>query len=318
MNDFTLFILIAVYLVIVELVVNYCVSKNQFNRINNWILIFLGLFLPLVAIVLIHSINRKPLVINGGEENSSNGSSQESSRREQTGFNKVDNSMQVEDKETTVDESCSKQEKVKTNTNPGVKDYHEENTNTLGNVVLPEREGNLLYVNYKCLFEESTENYPVIRIPHEGCVIRSFREGRRNIRGFTEEFFQHSLDVLFSDKLMILGNINLPVDDNVQPFEPDIAILDLKNGTNMRLDIEIDEPYAGLSREPIHTIGEDEKRDNWFITRGWVVIRFTEHQIWTQKNQCIKTIASIINAIVPDIQIPVNLNDIPELKPEDF
>ena len=69
------------------------------------------------------------------------------------------------------------------------------------------------------------------------------------------------------------------------PYEPDIVLKDRSN-KHILIDIEIDEPYDLSSRVPTHCLGRDNKRDDFFSRRGWVVVRFTEYQIVTQINEC--------------------------------
>ncbi len=66
-------------------------------------------------------------------------------------------------------------------------------------------------------------------------------------------------------------------------YEPDISLLNEKDGINIFLDIEIDEPYEGINdiknRKPTHFRFADINRNNEFKNRGWIVIRFAEIQI---------------------------------------
>ena len=69
--------------------------------------------------------------------------------------------------------------------------------------------------------------------------------------------------------------------------------------SGLQIDIEVDEPYAGISKEPIHYQGQDAQRNKYFTERGWVVVRFAEQQIVEQPILCCQFLAQIIAQIVP-------------------
>src|SRR5690606_28222357 len=102
-----------------------------------------------------------------------------------------------------------------------------------------------------------------------------------------------------------------------RPYEPDIAMIDIIN-SNLRIDIEIDEPYAGITRQPTHCENEDVVRDMYFTDRGWLVIRFSEYQVHTQELECLRFIADVIKLVNPKYTIPDNLKNILKIKDEKF
>jgi hypothetical protein len=161
----------------------------------------------------------------------------------------------------------------------------------------------VVFVNYEFLNVETTNSYPVSKFPKKGTVVRSYRLGNTKRRGFKEESFQKSIEQYFGKDFTVIGNARLNTGKETRPFEPDIAIIDNSNITNLRIDIEIDEPYAGISRQPTHCKGEDISRDNYFIDRGWVVIRFTEYQVHLQENDCLRFIAEKIKLAIPKYNI---------------
>lgn len=164
----------------------------------------------------------------------------------------------------------------------------------------------VFFVNYDFLKVQSTNSYPVFRFPKKGTVVRSYRLGNTKRRGFKEESFQKSIEQYFGKDFAVLGNARLNTGKETRPFEPDIAILD-KSNANLRLDIEIDEPYAGITRQPTHCIGEDVNRDIYFVDRGWVVVRFSEYQVHLQEIDCLRFIAETIKLAIPNYDIPNQL-----------
>jgi hypothetical protein len=165
-------------------------------------------------------------------------------------------------------------------------------------------------VNYDILKAETTNFYPVFRFPKKGTVVRSYRLGNTKRRGFKEESFQKSIEQYFGKDFTILGNARLNTGKETRPFEPDIAIID-KSNANIRIDIEIDEPYAGVSRQPTHCKGEDVNRDIYFVDRGWIVIRFSEYQVHLQEKDCLRFIAETIKSAIPNYEIPNTLANQP-------
>ena len=163
------------------------------------------------------------------------------------------------------------------------------------------------FVNYDLNYTESETDFPILKIPVKKCVIRSHRVGSTKRRGFKEDSFQKAIEYFFAENFEISGNIRLNTGQKTRPFEPDIAIISHATD-NIRIDIEIDEPYAGISRQPTHCIGDDVKRDNYFKDRGWIVIRFSEYQVHMQEKECLKYIGNIISVINPSYKLPFELN----------
>jgi very-short-patch-repair endonuclease len=175
--------------------------------------------------------------------------------------------------------------------------------------------GEVVFVNYDISKVQTPNSYPIFRFPKKGTVVRSFRFGNTKRRGFKEESFQKSLELYFGKTFTILGNARLNTGKETRPFEPDIAIID-KSNSNLRIDIEIDEPYAGITRQPTHCKGEDVNRDIYFVDRGWIVIRFSEYQVHLQEKDCLRYIAETIKSAIPNYEIPSQLLNQPSLQVE--
>lgn len=171
------------------------------------------------------------------------------------------------------------------------------------------------YVNYNLKLSESETDFPILKIPNQKCVVRSHRFGSTKRRGFKEASFQKAIEYFFSNNFEISGNTRLNTGKRTRPFEPDIAMLG-KSKENIRIDIEIDEPYAGITRQPTHCIGDDINRDNYFKDRGWIVVRFSEYQIHTQEKECLKYIAEIISSINSSFDVPTELKSTPKISIE--
>lgn len=170
-------------------------------------------------------------------------------------------------------------------------------------------------VNYSLDISESETNFPILKIPNYKCVVRTHRFGSTKRRGFKEASFQQAIEYFFSENFDISGNTRLNTGKSTRPFEPDIAIIG-KSEENIRIDIEIDEPYAGITRQPTHCLGDDINRDNYFKDRGWIVIRFSEYQVHTQEKECLKFIANLLSKINSKYAIPNELKSYAQLDKE--
>lgn len=173
-----------------------------------------------------------------------------------------------------------------------------------------------LFINYKLDLPESKDSFAVLRFPKMGCVVRTHRYGNTKRRGFKENVFQNSIEKYFGKLFEISGNVRLNTGKETRPFEPDIAIIEKGDTYNLRIDIEIDEPYAGLTRQPTHCKGDDLMRDSYFVDRGWIVIRFSEFQVHTQELECLKLIAQVIKKVDSSYSIPSDLESVSNLKVE--
>jgi very-short-patch-repair endonuclease len=102
--------------------------------------------------------------------------------------------------------------------------------------------------------------------------------------GRSETYFDYKLDKYFR------GFIRRSV--NIGRFKPDYIFCDA--GRKIYIDIEIDEPYVLIKNIPIHYKGYDDKRNSYFLSKGWDVIRFTEEQVANYPNACCKFISTHI------------------------
>lgn len=174
------------------------------------------------------------------------------------------------------------------------------------------------YVDYiSSHFAQDSGNwkYPVVKFPKYGNIVFPYRRRSISRRGFCEEGFQNYLHNIFNDcDLLILEDCSIHPTENNRPFEPDIAII-CKQRPSIRIDIEIDEPYAGITRNPIHYIGSgDDFRDALLNNIGWLVIRFTEYQVFSNPKGCAALIAQVLHNIQPSLALPIALlsDHIPE------
>lgn len=153
-------------------------------------------------------------------------------------------------------------------------------------------------------------NYPYVIMPSKsGCVIKFPQKGRTGRKGYKEDDFLQYIRKYFKETFEIYDDRYVLTKKN--RYEPDISLLNEKNGINIFLDIEIDKPYEGINdiknRKPTHFRFADVNRNNEFKNRGWIVVRFAEIQIHQNPDGCCRFIADVIKSIYPQFNIPLGL-----------
>jgi Protein of unknown function (DUF559) len=130
-------------------------------------------------------------------------------------------------------------------------------------------------------------------------LTRSNKESSAQV-GQSEARFLAQMQKILPGKISF-GHVYLPQGYN-HPYSADIEII-LPCG--LGIQVEIDEPYVGKSREPHHCLDNDKdtKRDRYFLEIGWIVIRFSEKQIVTNPNGCCGTIARLIFQLTRDPKV---------------
>lgn len=186
----------------------------------------------------------------------------------------------------------------------------------------PEEQSQPKYIGYNPIniFEQTEPyNFPYVIMPKPGCIIKFPRKGRTGRKGFKEDDFESYVTKYFSNVFKIYDDRFITVKGNCKPYEPDITFTDEKNGVNIFLDIEIDEPYEGINdialRKATHFQYLDTNRNNAFKKRGWIVIRFAEIQVHQEPLQCCLFVADVIKSINSRFEIPYDLLNVIEVKP---
>jgi len=154
--------------------------------------------------------------------------------------------------------------------------------------------------------------------------LEEYRNFDKIKRGLTEDFFLKKLKNNFP--LNIYTGLVIKEFFGRKTFVPDFVFID--ESKNIFIDIEIDEPYFtdqdssnSTETSPIHYVGADDERDNYFLQNGWIVIRFSEEQIVKYPNRCQKEIAKIIFQLTDDysyLWIFSNTKDLKTMKQWDY
>jgi hypothetical protein len=147
-------------------------------------------------------------------------------------------------------------------------------------------------------FQQNTspKYFPIVKMPPSGSLVKYPSLGRRKAKGISEDGFHRELLAFF--KAGIKRNFSLKFEGAKYDYEPDFTFL--HQDCNLFVDIEIDEPYSGNSRKPMHFEGSyDIDRDEYFNKNGWVVIRFAEEQVVRHPQACCQYVGRVLNALIP-------------------
>jgi hypothetical protein len=140
-------------------------------------------------------------------------------------------------------------------------------------------------------------------IPHNG-------DNSRAQQGQSEARFGRFLKKYFSGK--IYAGLTLFIPGYEYPYTPDFAYINSSIG--LFIDIEIDEPYVYTTGQETHCLNcwKEQRRNNFFLDKGWLVVRFAEEQVVQWPLSCCKVIANTINRVTGET-IPAELANEPHL-----
>jgi very-short-patch-repair endonuclease len=115
-------------------------------------------------------------------------------------------------------------------------------------------------------------------------------------KGASHDFFKRFLAQRFNDSILESASINLHrypsyIQNDFNLYVTDFAYID--KYTNLKICIEIDEPYELKTKKPIHL--NDRDRNAFFTQNNWVVIRFAEEQVVLYPELCCDYIREIIH-----------------------
>ena len=132
--------------------------------------------------------------------------------------------------------------------------------------------------------------------------------------GAAEARFGDHLERYFPDKIQTGLKVQNPSYSEGYHYTPDFAYID--RHLNLYIDIEIDEPYNAKG-EPIHFVGlkKQQTRDEHFLSRGWIVIRFSEEQVVRWPQTCCKNITKTIAQVMEDSSMLNQFANVPDLQP---
>lgn len=127
--------------------------------------------------------------------------------------------------------------------------------------------------------------------PHDG-------ENSKAQEGFSEAKFYAHLNHHFKGK--VHRGLTSRIPNYEYPYSLDFTYID--RSLSLYIDIEVDEPYVHKTGEPTHFDGatKDARRNNHFLAKNWLVIRFAEEQVARYPKGCCKAIAQLIAEVIGD------------------
>ena len=137
-------------------------------------------------------------------------------------------------------------------------------------------------------------------------------------KGMSESYFLSYLQKWFCYPWRIIEHCQF----QGERYTPTADFILINDDFKLGIDLEIDEPYTIKESMPIHLV-EDRKyiiRDKFFLTLGYIVIRFAEYQIAKYPDYCCLHIVRVLNQFL-DRELKISIpqaTEIQPLKPQDW
>ena len=144
--------------------------------------------------------------------------------------------------------------------------------------------------------------YPLISFPEQGTITYPFRRHPLVKPGTLELQFAHELTAKLPAGVECIMNACIITTDKQPPYYPDLVLV-VADKPEVRIDVEIDEPYVAATREPIHYVScGDMFRDHLLNRHGWTVVRLAAQQIEQETSICVDFLVELVTAMVADMQ----------------
>ncbi len=201
---------------------------------------------------------------------------------------------------TTYPQRKQKYNNEATDYDKKLKDYEERKRQHEQEVIAVRSPERIAAFQYNKLLEVLSQT-----VPHDG-------NGSTATKNPEEIKFRNYLNTYFPSN--IHTGLTLRIPDFQHPYTPDFAYID--RVLNLYIDVELDEPYVYHTGLPTHFLraSKDTRRNNFFINKGWVVIRFSEEQVVCHPHSCCKTIAQQIAEITGDDLVLSQFTNVQNLK----
>ena len=141
-------------------------------------------------------------------------------------------------------------------------------------------------------------------------MLYPFREDCRHEVSRLKARFCQWLGEQMPEEVTFRNDVGICVSDQLPLICPDLVIL-MEGRPEVRIAVEIDEPFDVCTREPQHylTCGDDYL-DNLMTRLGWTVVRFAERQVWNHHQACADYLTALLKTLVPNLECP-QLSDKP-------
>lgn len=131
-------------------------------------------------------------------------------------------------------------------------------------------------------------------------------------QGVSEKEFMQDLQCYFPT---VMQGLEFKIPRSKKRYSADFIIV--HHSSEIGIDVEVDEPYAGISKKPTHCWDDDSdyRRNQLFNEWGWIVVRFTEKQVVQAPLSCCKFIAQVIWEVTGERSYLELLESQPDLLP---
>ena len=145
------------------------------------------------------------------------------------------------------------------------------------------------------------EIYPLLRFPERGTILYPFRRHPLVVPGSLEQSFARELSAKLPAGVECLLNACIITTDKQPPYYPDLVLV-VAGRPEIRIDVEIDEPYRKSTREPIHYLScGDVFRDHLLNRHGWTVVRLAAQQICQEPSICADYLVELVACMMADM-----------------
>lgn len=158
--------------------------------------------------------------------------------------------------------------------------------------------------------------YPKVSFCDKGIVLYPYRRRLSPLSGHLEKTFMQQLKQWLPKEIRVVDDVCVYFSEGLPPLSPDIALF-VEGHPEIRIDVEIDEPYEATTRKPIHylTCG-DVFRDALMNRHGWTVVRFAVCQVRKEAMGCADYLSMVISQLIAGEEgaemKPDNLTSIPQ------
>ena len=140
--------------------------------------------------------------------------------------------------------------------------------------------------------------YPKVSFCDKGTVLYPYRRRLSPLSGHLEKTFMQQLKQWLPKEIRVVDDVCVYFSEGLPPLSPDIALF-VEGHPEIRIDVEIDEPYEATTRKPIHylTCG-DVFRDALMNRHGWTVVRFAVCQVRKEAMGCADYLSMVISQLI--------------------
>jgi hypothetical protein len=133
-------------------------------------------------------------------------------------------------------------------------------------------------------------------------------------KGVSEKYLEGYLKQYFGD--LEMTEDYFPLLEDKFGYTTDFSLVDPTSG--LAIDLEVDEPYEGKLKTPHHCTdnSKDRVRNEFFLKKGWIVLRVSEFQVINQPESVCKLIAQVLKKFTGNASYYQLLEHIPNLIPD--